>query len=108
MSLFRAVENRRSLVRSANTGISGFVDPLGRIRYESALFVPWSQAAQMVLLDAKTVFVRGGYLFAPLCAALALVIVIFAGIGGRKSTQGGGQAGADNKARRPASSKAGL
>ena len=92
MSLFRSVETRRSLVRSANTGISGFIDPLGRIREESELFVPWSKAAQMVLMDTKTVYIRAGYLFAPLCAALAAVMVVLAGLGRRKNTRDGGEA----------------
>jgi apolipoprotein N-acyltransferase len=86
------VETRRSLVRSANTGISGFIDPLGRIRDESELFVPWSQAAQMVLMSTTTLFVRAGYLFAPLCAFLALVIVILAGLSGRGNNRAGGKA----------------
>ena len=44
MAVLRAVENRRALVRSANTGISAFVDPLGRISGETAplLFTAYS------------------------------------------------------------------
>ncbi|HSO20754.1 MAG TPA: apolipoprotein N-acyltransferase, partial [Desulfosarcina sp.] len=38
MAVFRAVENRRSLVRCANTGISGFVDPAGRVVAKTGLF----------------------------------------------------------------------
>jgi apolipoprotein N-acyltransferase len=38
MSVFRAVENRRPLIRATNTGFSGFVDPFGRITSESDLF----------------------------------------------------------------------
>ena len=34
----RAIENGRYLARAANTGISGFVDPYGRVLQKSELF----------------------------------------------------------------------
>ena len=67
MTVFRAVETRRSVVRAANTGISGFIDLLGRVRMRSEIFVPW-QASDDVILNEKVPFVvRYGHLFAPLC-----------------------------------------
>jgi apolipoprotein N-acyltransferase len=79
MTIFRAVETRRSLVRSANTGISGFVDPLGRVVRQSELFVPWSAAAPVPVLEGRSPFVRGGYLFAPL-SALAAALILLPGV----------------------------
>lgn len=38
MAVFRAVENRRVVVRAANTGISGFIGPAGRVMETSGLF----------------------------------------------------------------------
>ncbi len=76
MSVLRAVETRRSLVRSANTGISAFITPAGTITRQSELFVPWAAAEKVVLLGQMTIWARYGYLFAPIC----LVIGLFSGL----------------------------
>ncbi len=38
MAVFRAIENRKPVIRSANTGISGFIDSCGRILAKTDLF----------------------------------------------------------------------
>lgn len=74
MAVFRAVETRRSLVRSANTGISAFIEPTGTIAEQSEIFIQWAKSAEISLLTGKTVWVRFGYLFAPACLILSLII----------------------------------
>ncbi len=73
--VFRAVETRRSLARAANTGVSGFVDPLGRLTAASPLFEPCYLTAALPLLDEKTFYVRHGPWFVWLCAAGVLLCV---------------------------------
>jgi len=60
MAVFRAVENRRSLVRCANTGISGFVDPAGRIMARTALFEDAVLVREVPILSEKSVYTRIG------------------------------------------------
>jgi apolipoprotein N-acyltransferase len=74
MSVLRAVETRRSLVRAANTGISAFVDPVGNVLVSSPLFVPWSESRAIVLFEDVSFHSRYGYFFAPLCALLVLAV----------------------------------
>lgn len=84
MTRLRAVETRRSIVRSANTGFSGFIDPLGRLQNLSPLFVPWEATGQVQIMEERTVFVRGGYLFAPLCFVLSCMGLFMAATGRKK------------------------
>ena len=84
MSVFRAVENRRSLARAANTGISAVIDPLGRIISLSPLFQPFYLAEEVPLLQGKTVFVSIGYFFGLLCLLAAIPLVLLSRDGGRQ------------------------
>ena len=77
MTVLRAVETRRSLVRAANTGFSGFIDPRGQVRKVSPLFESWAESEDVVLMEEETWFVRGGYLFAPCCLGAALFALIW-------------------------------
>jgi apolipoprotein N-acyltransferase len=80
MSVFRAVETRRSLVRAANTGISAFITPLGSVESRSELFQPYSFSTDVVLREGATFWVLYGYLFGPLCLFLGVAAAFAAGI----------------------------
>ena len=73
---FRAVENRRALARAANTGISGFVEPCGRIGQTTALFTDAWAVVELPLLESRTVYSRVGDLFSWLCAISALFLIL--------------------------------
>ena len=68
----RAIENGRYLVRAANTGISGIVDPYGRVVARSDLFAPAVVVGDVRFLRATTVYTRIGDAFA--YASLALTV----------------------------------
>jgi apolipoprotein N-acyltransferase len=67
MARVRAVEQGRYLVRAANTGISGIVDPYGRVIERSNLFQPAVFAADVRFLSERTLYARIGNLFAYAC-----------------------------------------
>jgi apolipoprotein N-acyltransferase len=74
------VENRRTLVRAANTGISGFVDPLGRVVSATALFEDAAVARSLPILRERSLYTRWGDVFAGTCLAVAAILVTAAGI----------------------------
>ncbi len=60
MAVLRAVENRRFLARAANTGISGFIDPCGRILKTTQLDQEASATESIALLKIKSLYSRWG------------------------------------------------
>ena len=78
MAVFRAVENKRSLVRAANTGISGLVLPTGQVVQQSGLFTEAAPAAEVPLLALSTFYNRYGFHFAETCAVGVLLLFLLA------------------------------
>ncbi len=72
----RAIEEGRYVVRSANTGISGMVDPYGRVLQESRLFESAVLVGQVRALTGLTLYARIGDLIASLATLLTLVALV--------------------------------
>jgi apolipoprotein N-acyltransferase len=75
---FRAIENRVWLVRAANTGISAFIDPWGRISKSSGLFTQEVLAEEITFKPRyMTFYTEHGDLFARACFLLAIALIGF-------------------------------
>ena len=72
----RAVENGRYLVRAANTGISGVVDPYGRILAESRIFEPAVIVSEARFLQGSTFYTRTGDAFAYVSVVATLAMLV--------------------------------
>jgi apolipoprotein N-acyltransferase len=74
--VLRAVENRRPVIRAANTGISGFVDSRGRILTASEIFVRGHYSAEVALSSEETLYSRTGDVLPAFCAAVAMALLL--------------------------------
>lgn len=72
----RAVEEGRYIVRAANTGISGAVDPYGRTIARTRLFEPAAITVDVRLLDHRTIYSYLGDLAAWLSAAVTAGVIL--------------------------------
>jgi apolipoprotein N-acyltransferase len=70
----RAIETRRWVVRSANTGISGFINQRGDLVKQSTWWTSTALKEDINLNDNLTVYVNHGDIIAKLCAIIALVL----------------------------------
>jgi apolipoprotein N-acyltransferase len=83
LARLRAIENRRWVIRSANTGKSGFIDPKGEITQETAYWVPATIEQEVDLFSKLTFYSKhGDYLgrFALFATCAILVINFIASI----------------------------
>jgi apolipoprotein N-acyltransferase len=72
----RAIEEGRYLVRAANTGISGIVDPYGRVVERTAIYQPAVVVGEARFLRTSTFYARHGDIlpYASVLATIALLV----------------------------------
>lgn len=76
MAVLRAVENRRPLIRAANTGISAFIGPSGKIEASSPLFVEHTLIkVAHPATSPITFYARFGDIFALLLCAISVLVL---------------------------------
>ncbi len=80
LGALRAIEQGRYVVRAANTGISGVVDPYGRALLRTPMFEQTVAAVDVRLLDYRTIYSRTGNVV----VWVSLVAVAWVVVGGRR------------------------
>ena len=74
-AVYRAIENRVSIIRCANTGISGFIDPAGRFLKQTRLNSHASGTAFLPLGEEITFYTRHGDWLGQLCLLISTIII---------------------------------
>jgi apolipoprotein N-acyltransferase len=76
-AVFRAVENGRPLLRVTNSGLSAFILPNGQVKYRTKGFqadvLTWPVTSE---LTNETFYTKHGDLFAALCTAITILLMI--------------------------------
>lgn len=80
MSVMRAIENRISIARCANSGISMLVDPYGRIIAKTLLFEQVNLIGEIPLKNKETFYTKNGNITAVVSFCLSLMFLILAKI----------------------------
>lgn len=78
LASFRTVEHRRALVRSTNTGISAYVDPVGRIAATVPQYTEGDLVVRVPLMEGTTVYQVVGDLPAWLCVGITGFLLLLA------------------------------
>lgn len=77
LSIPRAVETRRYLVRSTNSGISAIVSPTGKIEARTGIFTEEGLKGDVILIDSiETLYTKVGDIFAWIALAVTILFVV--------------------------------
>ncbi len=93
MVVLRAVENRMAFARAANTGISGFIDPYGRVTQQSSIFTQTALKDTIMLSPQRTFYAQYGDLFAYGCVILTALLYLTGYFSQNTEPAGGSPAG---------------
>lgn len=77
ISVLRAVENRKSVIRTANGGISCIIDPLGRTISSTKLFTRDVLVGDAVIQDGLTIYSRFPLVFPLLSSFISIGTILF-------------------------------
>ena len=72
MSLFRAVETRLYVVRAANTGISGIIDPRGKIVAQTNIFEAQALKGNIKYLNIYSFYAKHGDILVIICFGIII------------------------------------
>jgi apolipoprotein N-acyltransferase len=92
-SIFRALENNRYVVRSANTGVSGFISPRGEVlntvkdKDGNEIFVIGGVSRPLKVSTKRTLYTRYGFIFPYVC--VLFIGVVFYGQDRKKNRSKG-------------------
>lgn len=82
IAVFRAIENRIAIARCANTGVSMFVDPYGRVKQATKIWVRETVIGRIplkregnVFWGGATFYARYGDWFAILCCLISFMVI---------------------------------
>jgi apolipoprotein N-acyltransferase len=87
-AVFRSIENRVPTARSVNTGVSGFIDSLGRVSEVIPAGQEGTSIATLRLDDRVTFYTRFGDLFVYACIAVTILLVLWGVIRWRTTRRG--------------------
>ena len=76
-AVLRAIENRISILRCANTGISSLIDPTGRIIKKAGLNTRKDLVAYVPVNDEKSFFTRHGDLLGKFTLLMSFALILF-------------------------------